>query len=371
MFGFKVYVDATWLLLAALISWSLADSVYPDLIPGQTAATYWSMGIASAVGILFSIVFHEMSHSLVARRFGMPITGITLFIFGGVAEMEDEPTSARGEFLMAIAGPIASAVLAGALFLVGAFLSRAGEITPAATLFGYLALMNFVLALFNLVPGFPLDGGRVLRAALWSWSGDIVWATRIAAGAGNAFGLTLLLWGIWGVVTGDVIGGLWRFLIGSFLRNAAAASFQQVTMRQVLSGMPVRAVMSAPPITVEPGQSIAGLIEAYVYRYHHSSFPVVRQGRLVGEAGIPQAAAINRSLWPDTQVGQVATPVDPGDIVAPDTDVLAALERMRRRDRGRLFVVEDGALVGVVSLRDLIDYLTVRRELESQTRRAA
>ena len=186
--GFQVWVDASWLLIGTLIAWTLADGIFPAAVPGLSAATYWWMAIAATIGLLFSIVFHETAHSLVARRYGIEIRGITLFVFGGVAEMPTPPRSARAEFLMALAGPVASLILAGTLF---AFAAAVGLMQAPATItevIRYLGQLNLMLGVFNLVPAFPLDGGRMLRATLWGWRRDVAWATRVAAASATHSG---------------------------------------------------------------------------------------------------------------------------------------------------------------------------------------
>jgi Zn-dependent protease len=248
LFGFKVSVDASWLLLAVLITWSLAVGYFPQAAPGLPKETYWWLGVAGLIGFAFSIVFHELSHSLVARRFDMPIRGITLFVFGGVAEMEDEPPGAKAEFWMAIAGPLMSFFLALVFFLLGGLFVEAGAAkpTPLAVLFGLLAYINTVLGVFNLVPAFPLDGGRVLRAALWYWKGDIAWATRVAASAGSVFGFVLIAIGLVNAVTGNIVGGLWWFLIGRFFARGGRR-------RSVAADRPLGAVGPAGPPVHERG----------------------------------------------------------------------------------------------------------------------
>lgn len=258
-----------------LITWTLASSIFPYLAPDLATASYWAMGAVAAAGLLLSIVFHETAHSLVARHYGMPIRGITLFIFGGVAEMTAEPTRPRDEFLMAAAGPASSLLLAAILFLLFTGAAASGGPAPVAGVLWYLALLNFMLGVFNLVPAFPLDGGRIFRALLWHWRGDLDWATRIAAGAGNAFGIVLIVLGLIGVLQGDFIGGMWRFLIGLFLRSAAAASSGETLARQLLADIPVARMMNPDSIAVPSGLSVQDFIDDYVYRYHHRWFPVV------------------------------------------------------------------------------------------------
>jgi Zn-dependent protease len=367
LFGFDVKIDASWLLLAVLVAWTLAAGVFPALSPGLAPQNYWWMAIAGAAGLFASIIFHEMAHALVARRYGIPIRGITLFIFGGVAEMDGEPENARSEFLMALAGPVASLTLALALFLLAGW---GRETMPAAAsgVFRYLAIINGALAVFNVIPAFPLDGGRMLRAALWAWRGDLVEATRIAAGAGNLFGIALIALGVLSVVTGDFVGGMWRFLIGVFLRGAAEASYQQTLTQRTLSGVTVSQVMTPMPIAVTPELSVANFINDYVYRWHHRVFPVERQGLLAGQIGTQEAAALDRALWPSTPVGRVMRPCSPDQVIGPEADVIAALTRMRRSGITRLFVVEEGRLRGVVTLRDLLELLSTKIELDDARR---
>jgi Zn-dependent protease len=209
---------------------------------------YWWMALAATIGLFLSIIFHETAHSLVARHYGMHIRGITLFIFGGVAEMVSEPSSARAEFLMALAGPVASLVLAAALFLLVGVADQFDGTKAVAGVLWYLGLLNGMLALFNIVPAFPLDGGRMLRATLWAWRGDIAWATRIAAAAGELFGILLIVLGVLEIMRGDFVGGIWRCLIGLFLRAAASASYQQTIAQRLLGDVSVAQVMTSNPI---------------------------------------------------------------------------------------------------------------------------
>ena len=363
LFGFDVKIDVSWLLLAALISWTLAEGVFPELTPGLTASVYWWMAVAVTIGLLLSIVFHETAHSLVARRFGISIRGITLFVFGGVAEMEGEPRSARSEFLMAVAGPIFSLLLAAVFFLLVALVGRFNMPDAVAGVFWYLGYANAILALFNLVPAFPLDGGRMLRAGLWAWRGDIVWATRIAAAAGDLFGLLLIVFGAVEILRGNFVGGLWQILIGTFLRGAAAMAYQQTVAQRIFANLQIGQIMSQNPIAVPPNISVAEFIDAYIYRHHHRAFPVVRDGVVVGVIGTQQVAALNQSQWPTASVDQAMAPYGDADIIAPELPALDALAKMSSSSRGRLYVLKDGKLIGVVSLRDLVEILAAHLEL--------
>ena len=368
LFGFKVQIDASWLLLAVLIVWSLAEGYFPQVLPGLAGATYIWMGIAGLIGLGFSIVVHELAHSLVARRFDMPIRGITLFVFGGVAEMAEEPTSAKGELLMAIAGPAMSLAVAAVFTVLAALGSDFDLAAPAVTVADYLAFINTILALFNLVPAFPLDGGRVLRALLWGWKGDIVWATRIAATSGGLFGFVLIAFGLVSAIGGNIVGGIWLFVLGLFLRAAAAGAVSQIVTRSVLSGQPVSRFMRRDPIAVPPELSLDRLVDEYFYRHYFKNFPVAEGDRLLGSIRLEAIAAVERERWPWTTVGATMDPLSSDTVTDPDADAAAALEQMRRTGQSRLLVARDDRLVGVLSLRDLLDFLSVRLDLDASAR---
>jgi len=268
LLGFRVSLDLSWFLLAVLIVWSLATGFFPATVEGIDPAIAWWLGVGGAIGLFASIVFHELAHAMVARRFAMPIAGITLFIFGGVAELKDEPPSARAEFLVAIAGPIASYVLAAGCYAAMLAVLLAGFGVALAALFSYLALINFVLATFNLVPAFPLDGGRVLRAGVWWWTGDLRRATRFGSVTGRILGSALLALGVISIVTGtSLIGGMWQALIGLFIIGAAQASERQLELKLGLGDVRVARIMHPDPVSVPAETSLAELVDGYFYRY--------------------------------------------------------------------------------------------------------
>ncbi len=367
LFGFAVRIDVTWIFIAVLVTWSLAQGIFPAQVKGQTALVYWVMGTLGAVGLFLSIIFHELCHSLVARRFGMEMSGITLFIFGGVAEMTDEPPSPRAEFFMAAAGPISSvllglAVLAGAWFMPGPFLKAA---SPAKGVLLYLGEINLVLAAFNLIPAFPLDGGRVLRAVLWGRHGNIKRATRVTSTIGSGFGALLIVLGVISFITGNVVSGVWWFLIGMFLRGAAGQSYRQLLLRRELEGEPVRRFMTTDPVTVDPDVYVRDLVEQYVFRTHHKLYPVVDDGRLLGCVTLAQVKEVPREKWDWTRVRDLASGCSEENTLSPDTDAMEALTRMRRYHASRLMVVEGGTLVGILSLKDLMNFLSMKVELDA------
>ncbi len=362
--GFKVRADASWLILAVLVTWSLAKGYFPLYYSGLEVDTYWLMGVAGAIGLFLSIIFHELSHAVVARHYGMDIKGITLFIFGGVAEMEAEPAQPMAELLMAIAGPIASLILAVGFHLL-AVVGEAGALPiNVLAVLRYLALINLVLALFNLVPAFPLDGGRVLRALLWQWKGDLRWSTRQATRSGEIFGLFLIAIGVMNIVGGNLVGGMWWFVIGLFLRGAANASYYQLISRRLLEGQPLSRFMTRDPVTVPPDLSLRDLIEDYIYAFHHDFFPVVDGDRVLGLISVKQVKDVPRNEWHERRVAEVMQPASADNSIALGTECVAALSVMRRSGNSRLLVVDRGHLAGVLALKDLLEFLSLKIDLD-------
>lgn len=364
LFGFVVKLDASWVLLAMLVTWSLATGYFPSVIPGLGAQVYWSISMLGALGLFGSIIFHEMSHSIVARRYGLPINGITLFIFGGVAEMEDEPQNPKVEFLMAIAGPISSYALALGFLIISVIAGAGGSLTPFTALLGYLAMINAMLATFNLIPAFPLDGGRVLRAALWYWKGNMRWATRLAAQIGSAFGLAFVALGVLNVLRGELVGGVWIAVIGLFLNSAAGSSYTQLRTRQALEGQPVSRFMTRDPVTVPPHLSLRELVDDYIYVYGHDMYPVVAENRLLGCAGLSQIKQVPQSQWQDVSVSEIMSPCSTGNMIDANADAVAAIAIMQRSGNSRLMVLKEGHLAGVVALKDILRLLALKLDLE-------
>ena len=364
LLGFSVKIDISWVIIAILITWSLALGLFPRYFKEFSNITYWLMGVAGTLGLFASIIFHELCHSLVARRYGLAIKGITLFIFGGVAEMEEAPPSAKAEFMMAIAGPISS-ILLGAVFYGILILGKGGGWPdPINGVIGYLATINCVLAVFNLLPAFPLDGGRMLRSALWSWKGNLRWATHISSQIGTGFGMALVFLGVLQLLRGNIIGGIWWSMIGIFLQNAARGSYQQILIRQAFRGEKVRRFMEPNPITVRPSISIKELIEEFLYKYYFKMFPVVENGKLLGCITSQQVKGIPRPRWNQFKVGDFVQKCSPLNTIDPEVDALKALSLMSRTGNSRLMVVEGDELVGIVALKDMLTLLTLKMDLE-------
>jgi len=363
IFGFPIRLDLSWFLIVALLTWSLATGFaqqYEDL----ARPVVWAMGFLGALGLFVSVLLHELSHALVARRFDLRIRGITLFLFGGVAEMEDEPPSPRAEFLVAVAGPIASLLIGVACAGIWA-LGKAGEWPVSiVAVIGYLAMINVVLVVFNLIPAFPLDGGRMLRAALWHYQDDLRRATRISSGIGSSFGIFLIVLGVILVFNDALVQGMWMALIGLFLRGASQMSYQQLLLRRLFEGEPVKRFMHGEPISVPRAASVAELVEDYVYRHHFKMFPVVQGEELVGCVTTRDVKELPPDEWQRQSVGAISQPCDETNTVGPDDDTMAALSKMQKGGLSRLLVVEESRLVGILTLKDLLGFLSAKVELE-------
>lgn len=364
LFGFKVKIDLSWLILGLLITWTLAQGLFPQYHEGLQTATYWLMGIAGALGLLVSIVFHELWHSLIARRFGLPMRGITLFIFGGVAEMTEEPPSPKAEFFMAVAGPISSVVLGLGLFGIFFLGMNLGWPESVTGVINYLGFLNLILAGFNLLPAFPLDGGRVLRSVLWGWKDNIRWATQIASKIGGAFGIALIVVGVFELFLGNLIGGVWIAVIGLFIRGASQSAYQQMLIRRSLEGEKVRRFMKSDPVTVSASISVEDLVEDYIYKHHYKMYPVVENDHLVGCVTLSQVKTIPREERRDHRVRELAEGCSEKNTIGPDEDAMKALTAMRKANSSRLMVVEGDKLVGVITLKDMMGLLSLKIDLE-------
>jgi Zn-dependent protease len=360
LFGFEIKIDASWLLIAALIVWSLSSGYFPQVLPDLTPTAYLVLSVVAMLGLFASLILHELAHSLVARHYGLGIGGITLFLFGGVAELVDEPKSAASEFWIAIAGPAMSFVLS-ALFGMAA-LATGGE-GLVGVLLGYLASINLILAVFNLLPAFPLDGGRVLRAWLWQRSGDMMEATRKASGAGTVLALMLMALGLFSALSGGGIGGAWLVLIGFFVLNASRGTYQRLLLQDSLRGRRVAELMTADPWTAAPDTTLAEVADGIMLAHAVSFVPVVERGVVVGYLDASLMRTVPRDDWGATTVGAVMAPVDESCLVAPRTTAEEALNRLAEGPHRKLIVVEGRQLRGVLSLRDLMGHIAVVQAL--------
>lgn len=357
--GIPVALNYTWFFAIALISWSLAGSYYPQRAPGFDENTYWVMGVTSALLLFASVLVHEFGHALTARRFGIETGAIVLFLFGGVAQITDEPPTPRAEFLVAIAGPLTSLAVATGLRLLEPLLG----VRPLGEMLHYLALVNLLLATFNLVPGFPLDGGRVLRAVLWARSGNLERATRAASRMGQVVALFFTGVGILSVLRGDIGTGIWLILIGWFLDTGAQASYQHVVVRHGLGEIRVGDIMSRDLHAIEPGLTVERAIAEYFLPYKHGGFPVVYGDHLLGIITLHDVASVPNEQRASVSVRDIMTPRARLLTVSVNDTAYDAFAKMSAAHIGRLLVLnEQGTLAGIVTRSDLLHVLRLRAD---------
>jgi Zn-dependent protease/CBS domain-containing protein len=366
LYGFPINIDPSWFIVLALVTWSLATGFFPAVAPAITGPQLWVMGLAGALLLFVSIVLHEFAHAWVARREGLPMRGITLFIFGGVAEMSDEPPSASAELKIAIAGPAMSLLIG--LVCLGLRFASVGLGLPQqiTAILEYLYGINFTLILFNLIPAFPLDGGRVLRALLWRKRGDITSATRTSSRIGATFGLLLMALGAWALFSGNPIGGVWYLLIGMFVQNAANASYQQVLIRHFLQGEPVGRLMRTDVVSVPPRITVDDLVRDFFYRYHFRMFPVTQEGQLLGCVSAQRVRDLPQQDWAAHYASDIMEPCTVENTIAPGDDAIAALKRMSEARTSHLMVTEAGRLLGLITAKDLTNLLSRKMEIEGR-----
>ncbi len=358
--GIPVRVHFSWFIVFGLITWALATQYFPQVAPELPQITNYLRGAIAALLLFLSVTIHELSHSFVARKYKIPITSITLFIFGGVAQMKKEPSSPKAELYMAVAGPLSSYVL-GLIFFILYKLS--GGYHGLRAIANYLLQLNFILGTFNLIPGFPMDGGRVLRAFLWQKSGDYLSATRKASKAGERIALIFIAVGFISLLTG-YFGSVWLLLIGWFLYTAAQSSYQQATAKGILSGLKVRNVMATEVVTVNSGSPLSEVVDNYFLRYGYGGFPVVDGDKIFGIISLKEIKEAPKERWTHIPVRDVMQVFDSSFAVSGDDDVSVVLERMVHEDKGRFLVMDDGKLIGLITRSGIAKYLQVKSALK-------
>jgi Zn-dependent protease/CBS domain-containing protein len=380
--GIDIFVDWSLLIIFFLVTSSLGAGVFPAWHPDWVGGLIWITALAAAILFFVSILLHELSHALVGRAQGIDIRRITLFVFGGAAHLEREPHRWQAELLMAIVGPITSLVL-GLLFIFLGSVSAGKELQPnpsdplqtfsalgpLATVLLWLGPINILLGVFNLVPGFPLDGGRVLRAVLWGLTGDLYRATRWAAGLGQVVAWILIGCGfamIFGIRvpffgTG-VVGGMWIALIGWFLNNAAIMSYRQLLIQRSMEHVPVSRIMLSQFNTVTPDMPISTLIEDYIMRSNQRAFPVVESGRLVGLVCLEDVRRVDPTQRATLPVRAIMTPAHELTTVAPEEASTEALQALSRREVNQLPVVKHGTVRGLIRREDILKWLSLHGE---------
>jgi len=363
--GIEIRVSFSWFVIFGLVTVLLATAYFPQAYPNLPRNEYLILGFVTSFLFFVSVLLHELSHSVIARFNHINIRSITLFIFGGVAHMDEDPSTPAAEFLMAVAGPFASIILSG--LFAGAYLT-AGTLKLGVLFTGpllYLAIINIYLAVFNLIPGYPLDGGRVLRAFLWAITKDIRRATRIASLMGQAFAMLLIFSGLYMIFVERAfwVNGLWFIFIGIFLQQVAAAGYEEVVMHLTLSGVKVKDIMTPDVVTVGAATMVNDLVNDYFMRYKHSKFPVVEGGAVIGVVTLQSIQDVPRDEWDRTRTRAVTPSFDKRAEVLPEMMAEEAIARMTDIHVGYLLVMEDGDIKGILTMRDLAGAIQMRRNL--------
>src|SRR5947208_2960361 len=363
--GIPVRIHYTLWLVLLLIAWSVADGYLPQSID---PATRWAVGIVSAILLFVSVFLHELSHSYTAKKNGLPIARITLFFFGGVSELSEEPKDPALEVRMAAAGPLTSfliAIILGAFWLLTFSIGGPSPdgLTPIIATLYYAALLNGVLGAFNLIPAFPLDGGRVLRGSLWSRSKNLLSATAIATRVSEAISLLMMAVGLFFVVFGDFVNGLWIIFLGWFIRSGAETSLRQTRLTESLAGVRVGDIMTRELLSVSPDASVQQLVSDSFLVHPHGGYPVISNGKLLGVVTMSSVRSIPRDKSEFERVSQAMVPFERTITVGPTTPAIDALQIMAKNGVGRLIVMDGDKIAGMVTRGDLMKTMKARQEL--------
>jgi Zn-dependent protease/CBS domain-containing protein len=358
-----IRLDFSWFFIFAFFTWMLAARYFPAEFTGWPAAMYWAMGAATSLVLFACVVLHEFGHSAVSLHFGIPVRSITLFLFGGVAQMSEEPPSALAEFWIAVSGPLVSLGLA---FLFYEARPLTASVPPLFAMVKYLAGINLALAVFNLLPGYPLDGGRVLRAVLWSATKNLRKATNISANVGRAFGFLLLFAGVLRMFSGDLSGGLWVAIIGWFIDSAASAQLHLGQYQSLLAGHTVSQAMNPHCVLVSADLTLQKLVDDHILGGGHHSFLVNRGDESVGLLNLHRIKDVPRSEWAATSAGQVMLPFEKLKPIDQETGLWAALQQMDREGVHELPVTRNQRVIGMLSREDVLTFLRALQELGAQ-----
>lgn len=357
--GITVRLHYTWFLAFILVAWSLGRGIFPFGYPGWSEVNFWLAGSAAALLLFASVLFHEFAHSFMALARGLKVDSITLFIFGGAAALKSEPKKPSDEFLIAVVGPASSLFLAVAFFALSRVIPPD---LPAQRLAFFLGGMNAVLAVFNLLPGFPLDGGRVFRALVWAITGSMRKGTTIASLVGQVFAFGFIALGIFILFNGSFLGGVWLVFIGWFLNGAAAANRRNVTQEEALRKIPVSRLMRAKPDAVRPEETIDRVVLALLLHDGLRALPVMLGGRVIGIISVDDVRQVPQHAWSQQSVFGVMTS-SPLVTVAPDASILHAMDLFEEHEAKHVIVMDRTDVAGILSLRELARFLQLSREL--------
>jgi Zn-dependent protease/predicted transcriptional regulator len=382
LFGINIFIDWSWLLIFLLVTWNLAGAVFPNLHPEWSLTTNIVLGVVASLLFFMSILLHELAHSLVARARELPVRRITLFFFGGVSNIEREPPSPSSEFLIAVVGPITSLLLgAGFIWLGGMSVPNMGEtvenpmqvlagLGPLATMLLWLGPINILIGLFNLLPAFPLDGGRILRSIMWSMMDNFRRATRWATAIGQGFGWLMILAGlamVFGatlpVLGTGILNGIWFAFIGWFLINAASQSYRQVVIEDMLEGVPITRLIREPAPAIPPEMPISTLVYDHVMQGEERAYPVMDGDHLLGMVYVENIRDVDRSNWDSTTAKDIMVPQGELEVVSPREDAMDAFQKLIKQEKRQIPVVQNGELVGMLRRKDFLRWLQVHSEM--------
>ena len=363
--GIPIYVNYTWFIVFSLVVWTLAVNYFPYLGPYYHPFIRWIMAIIASLILFSSILLHELSHSYIAQKQGIRIKSITLFIFGGIAQMAGETRSPRGEMKIAAAGPALSLFISGIFWSIAYMYKWSMATSPVFAVSQFLAYTNMMLAIFNLITGFPLDGGRILRAIIWERTGNLGKATLITSRIGKGFAIVLIIIGLWDILQGVFISGLWLIFVGIFLQQAADEGYRQTLLHRTLSSVKIRDIMVTSVIVVDDSVTLDRIVNDFFFRYRFNSFPVVSGNTIVGIISIYDIKVVEKDKWSYTAVKDIMQTNIPEFTISPERGALEALDKMLDTKRGRLIVLEDGKVIGIISQRDIMQVLKLKADLGS------
>lgn len=365
--GVGIEIHPSWLLILGLVSWSLSDVVFPDLYEGWSQVTYWVIGTLAAILLFVTVLIHELAHAVVAIRRDLPVPKITLFIFGGVSHLSRQPRTAGEEFFIAAAGPATSLLIAVISGIIA--LAFAGVNEQVEAIASYLALVNLLLAVFNILPGFPLDGGRVLRSIIWKRSGSFRLATKAASNVGIVFGYALMAAGFGFMLAGLVLNGIWFAFIGWFLAGAARGEAETMQLETILGPLKARDIMTSDFRSVTPGESVQRIVDDHMVGEGQRAVMVARDGLVQGILTVSDIRRVDRRDWPNTPAQQIMTPRDHIVTVEATTPAVEVLQAIAQRSLNQVPVLEEGRMIGLITRRELIDRIQVAEQLAAEEQR--
>ena len=361
LFGIALRLNYTWFIVFTLVTWSLTAYYFPDVFPEWSVVTSLAAGIVTSLLVFGSVLAHELMHSIVAQKLGIPIHSITLFIFGGVSQMSEEPKTPKDELRIALAGPLTSIVLGLVFWAILYWIGPHSEFIEGIS--WWLRWINLSLAVFNLIPGFPLDGGRILRSILWWRNQDLHRATRIASNIGRGVGYLFIFGGIFLIFQGLWLNGIWLALIGWFLENAAVGSYRQIALQDMLQGHTAREVMTRDCPAVPPELTVDALVNEYVLTTGRRCFPVKSDSQVIGLVTLSDIRAVPRNLWSTKKVSEAMTALGNMKLVSPDDDLSTVLRTLTEQDINQVLVVENGDIAGIIGRDNLLSFINLRSEL--------